>query len=48
MMGTPAKRREFFENFAKEEGFDPLHADQWYLQSKEKLLSRKVIEIFLI
>eukprot|EP00026_Physarum_polycephalum_P003664 Phypoly_transcript_03677.p1 GENE.Phypoly_transcript_03677~~Phypoly_transcript_03677.p1 ORF type:complete len:748 (+),score=79.94 Phypoly_transcript_03677:247-2244(+) len=34
-------RRKFFENYAREHGFDPLVAENWYKQSREKLMSRK-------
>jgi len=30
-----SNRREFFDNFAKDRGFDPLRPDKWYLFSKE-------------
>eukprot|EP00026_Physarum_polycephalum_P000813 Phypoly_transcript_00814.p1 GENE.Phypoly_transcript_00814~~Phypoly_transcript_00814.p1 ORF type:complete len:797 (+),score=105.00 Phypoly_transcript_00814:1557-3947(+) len=34
-------RRKFFENFAKEHGFDPLSSEAWYSQPSEKILSAK-------
>jgi hypothetical protein len=36
------KRRRFFENFAKDNGFDPLVATNWYGVSQERILSAKV------
>eukprot|EP00026_Physarum_polycephalum_P001037 Phypoly_transcript_01038.p1 GENE.Phypoly_transcript_01038~~Phypoly_transcript_01038.p1 ORF type:complete len:1240 (+),score=185.34 Phypoly_transcript_01038:28-3720(+) len=35
----PQSRRKFFEKYAKERGFDPLQADNWYLQSKSNILA---------
>jgi hypothetical protein len=35
-------RRKVFELFAEENGFDPLQAENWYSQSRDKLLSIKV------
>lgn len=32
----------FFENFAHENSFDPLVADNWYAQPREKMLALKV------
>lgn len=32
-------RRQFFEKYAKERGFDALIADNWYSQSKSEILS---------
>jgi hypothetical protein len=37
-----AKRRSFFENYAKANGFDPLIAENWYMQSPERIESMKV------
>jgi len=34
-------RRKFFENYAAERGFDPLLAENWYLQSGEQILQTK-------
>lgn len=42
------RRRKVFEDYAKENGFDPLIADQWYLQSIPKLRSSTVIAIFIL
>ena len=36
------QRRQFFETYAKANGFDPLVATNWYLQSKEDIMNRKV------
>lgn len=35
-------RRKFFEIYAKENEFDPLIAQNWYLQPKRKILANKV------
>lgn len=43
-MNSPIKRREFFEKYAKEEGFDPLNAEKWYSQSTDNIIARKVIQ----
>ena len=37
-------RREFFNRFARGNGFDPRRAEDWYLQSKTKIMSTKVFE----
>jgi hypothetical protein len=37
-------RRRFFENYAKENGFDPLNPENWYLQAREKIISTKVLK----
>eukprot|EP00026_Physarum_polycephalum_P003118 Phypoly_transcript_03127.p1 GENE.Phypoly_transcript_03127~~Phypoly_transcript_03127.p1 ORF type:complete len:674 (+),score=87.16 Phypoly_transcript_03127:242-2263(+) len=34
-------RRKFFENYAKDNGFDPQDAYSWYIQPREKILSYK-------
>eukprot|EP00026_Physarum_polycephalum_P004745 Phypoly_transcript_04768.p1 GENE.Phypoly_transcript_04768~~Phypoly_transcript_04768.p1 ORF type:complete len:663 (+),score=63.83 Phypoly_transcript_04768:34-2022(+) len=34
-------RLKFFESYAAEQGFDPLHAESWYQQPKEKILAKK-------
>ena len=36
------KRRKFFENYARANDFDPLAADSWYAQPKDKIMSYKV------
>lgn len=36
-------RKEFFMKFAKERGFDPLIADNWYSVSNDDLVSTKVL-----
>eukprot|EP00026_Physarum_polycephalum_P002504 Phypoly_transcript_02511.p1 GENE.Phypoly_transcript_02511~~Phypoly_transcript_02511.p1 ORF type:complete len:789 (+),score=87.01 Phypoly_transcript_02511:70-2436(+) len=33
--------KNFFTNFADENGFDPLNANNWYMQVKEKIMSAK-------
>jgi hypothetical protein len=35
-------RRRFFENYAKENGFDPHDPENWYLQPKDNILAVKV------
>jgi hypothetical protein len=35
-------RRKFFEDYASDNGFDPLVPDQWYTQPLNKILSAKV------
>ena len=35
-------RRRFFEEYAKEEGFNPLIAADWYTQTLDKLMLNKV------
>ena len=42
----PIKRRMFFEDYAKQNGFDPLIPNNWYVQSKLKILSLKVFITF--
>lgn len=32
----------FFQEYAEENGFNPLDSEAWYLQPKEELMSRKV------
>ena len=39
-----AIRRKFFEDFAREQGFDPLIASNWYRVKTESVDSRKVCE----
>lgn len=41
-------RREFFENYAAENGIDPLLPDHWFSQPREKILAFKVIIIIVI
>jgi len=38
---TSMARRRFFVNYAKKYNFDPLIADNWYLQSKKRIKSEK-------
>eukprot|EP00026_Physarum_polycephalum_P000538 Phypoly_transcript_00539.p1 GENE.Phypoly_transcript_00539~~Phypoly_transcript_00539.p1 ORF type:complete len:959 (+),score=132.38 Phypoly_transcript_00539:57-2933(+) len=41
-----AKRRRFFENYAKEKGFDARNPEGWYTQSKNRLMaSQGVVSI---
>jgi hypothetical protein len=42
------KRRKFFENYAKENGFDPLSPENWYLQPIKKILSVIVLPLPLL
>eukprot|EP00026_Physarum_polycephalum_P002145 Phypoly_transcript_02149.p1 GENE.Phypoly_transcript_02149~~Phypoly_transcript_02149.p1 ORF type:complete len:898 (+),score=87.49 Phypoly_transcript_02149:121-2814(+) len=35
------RRREFFETYAKENNFNPLIPEEWYLQSREKISSKE-------
>lgn len=35
-------RRKFFDQYAKEQGFDPLIVENWYATNLQKLLSKKV------
>ena len=37
------QRRNFFENYASANDFDPLVPDNWYAQPKDKIMSYKVI-----
>jgi hypothetical protein len=37
-----ANRRRYFEDYAKENGFDPLVPENWYMQPKFKLAAKKV------
>jgi hypothetical protein len=39
-------RRKFFEDYAKENGFDSLVAADWYSQAKELIWDAKVFLIF--
>jgi hypothetical protein len=39
-------RREFFEAYAKENGFDPLIANNWYSIPKETIMAVKVCLLF--
>lgn len=41
------RRRDFFENFAKIKGFDPLDPAMWSLQSRSTITSFKVSFFFL-
>ena len=41
--GSAKNRRWFFENYAKEKGFDPLNPEHWYKQSRKHILSEKVL-----
>eukprot|EP00026_Physarum_polycephalum_P012597 Phypoly_transcript_12920.p1 GENE.Phypoly_transcript_12920~~Phypoly_transcript_12920.p1 ORF type:complete len:356 (+),score=59.55 Phypoly_transcript_12920:23-1069(+) len=34
-------RRKFFENYAKDHGFDPLKPENWYKQPRDKILATK-------
>jgi hypothetical protein len=37
-----SRRKEFFDAFAKEHGFDPLVAENWYKITSQKIEERKV------
>ena len=37
-----SNRRKFFENYAKDQRFDPLVPQNWYNQSKHSLMVAKV------
>jgi hypothetical protein len=37
-----AARRKFFEDYAKENGFDPLDPNNWYKISRYKLMALQV------
>jgi hypothetical protein len=39
-------RRELFENFAKEHGFDPLNPSNWYSIPIDSVIAHKVIPCF--
>lgn len=41
-------RRRYFENYANEQGFDPLNAEGWQSQPLEKILAAKVLFAFLL
>ena len=36
---SPENRRNFFEKYAKQNGFDPLDPELWYSQTKENILA---------
>eukprot|EP00026_Physarum_polycephalum_P001914 Phypoly_transcript_01917.p1 GENE.Phypoly_transcript_01917~~Phypoly_transcript_01917.p1 ORF type:complete len:811 (+),score=69.95 Phypoly_transcript_01917:211-2643(+) len=38
---TPESRRKFFKDYAQKYGFDSLKAENWYLQSKDRILAFK-------
>ena len=40
--GTAEDRRSFFDEYADETNFDPLVPENWYNQSTEQILSKKV------
>ena len=41
---VPRNRRLFFENYAKENGFNPLLYKNWLLQSRTKIKNSRVCE----
>eukprot|EP00026_Physarum_polycephalum_P002991 Phypoly_transcript_03000.p1 GENE.Phypoly_transcript_03000~~Phypoly_transcript_03000.p1 ORF type:complete len:301 (-),score=32.11 Phypoly_transcript_03000:189-1091(-) len=41
LWSDPANRRKFFENYAKDNRFDPLQAEKWYLQSIFRIMAFK-------
>ena len=44
---VPANQQSFFQAYAKQNGFDPLHPDGWYAQPFKKLTATKVVFLFL-
>lgn len=46
ILDAVAKRRKFFENYAKEHSFDALNPEHWYSHSRDSLLSTKVFIIY--
>ena len=40
-------RRIFFEDYASSNGFDPYNPENWYMQQKHKILTKKVRNSFL-
>lgn len=41
-------RKKFFEDYAKENGFDPLVPENWYNQPRDKINTFKVIILNVI
>ena len=44
----PQSRRRFFEDYAKENKFDPLIPSNWYSNDRKKILSTKVFYFYFI
>lgn len=42
LWSKPEIRRQFFETYAANNGFNPLVAQNWYTQTREKIMSMKV------
>jgi hypothetical protein len=42
MMNDISNRRNFFEAFAKERGFDPYDPEHWYLQARKNIIAVEV------
>ena len=42
MWSSPKDGREFFEEYAKKSGFDPLVPENWYIQKKKHIMTIKV------
>ena len=40
-----AKRRQFFCDFAKRQGFDPLKADEWKNVTKSQIIEARVFNL---
>jgi hypothetical protein len=40
------KRRQFFEKYAKDNNFDPLNREEWYMQSRGKIATVEVWILF--
>lgn len=38
----PSARKLFFEKYAKGKGFDPLHPENWYMQTYDNIIAEKV------
>ena len=41
----PLNRRKFFKNYAKAHSFDPYDPHMWYTQSRENIMSTRVISL---
>ena len=42
----PENRRRFFQDYASENGFDPLNPENWYTQPHSKVMAVRVYSIF--
>lgn len=43
-----SNRRQFFERYARENQFDPRLPENWYMQSRQKIIQTKVFTFFKI